>query len=62
MEADQSSESEGEPSLDEALQVLKKRPYKPPVLQEWGNFEDLTQANGNNGKADGGRPPFSKTR
>lgn len=44
------------------LKPSSKKPYRPPVLQSWGSFEDLTQANGNKGKSDGGHRPFSKTR
>lgn len=39
-----------------------KKPYEAPVLKDWGTLADITLTNGNNGKADGGRPPFSKTR
>lgn len=42
--------------------TMKKRPYEPPVLKNWGTFEDLTRAVGNHGKADGGRPPNKNTR
>lgn len=60
--ADQSSKIEGEPFPEAASPVGKKRPYSPPVLQDWGTLEDLTQANGNSGKSDGGRPPYRRTR
>jgi hypothetical protein len=39
-----------------------KKPYHPPVLMEWGPFQELTQASGNKGKRDGGHRPYSKTR
>ncbi|MBS0220054.1 MAG: lasso RiPP family leader peptide-containing protein [Proteobacteria bacterium] len=39
-----------------------RKPYHPPVLLEWGAFEELTQASGNRGKNDGGHRPFRKTR
>jgi hypothetical protein len=39
-----------------------KKPYEAPVLNDWGTLEELTLANGNKGKSDGGRPPHSRTR
>ena len=39
-----------------------KKPYEAPVLSDWGTLEELTLANGNSGKNDGGRPPHSRTR
>jgi len=59
---DQPPEMGGEPSSEKASPVVKKRPYSPPVLQDLGTLEDLTQTRGNNGNNDGGRPPFSRTR
>ena len=40
----------------------KKKPYTPPVLQDWGTFQDVTLANGNQGRTDGGHAPFKRTR
>lgn len=37
----------------------KKKPYQPPILQDWGTLQDLTKATGFSGKKDGGRGIFS---
>ena len=61
-DADRSSKPDSESSSEKAAPVTKKRPYEAPVLQDWGTLQDVTQAVGNHGKADGGRPPFKNTR
>ena len=39
---------------------LEKKPYKPPVLIEWGTLEELKHPAGWSGKNDGGRFIFTK--
>ena len=40
-----------------------KKPYKAPVLTQWGTLRDITQTVGQNGKQDGGGPGgFRNTR
>jgi hypothetical protein len=34
---------------------LPRKPYRPPVLQEWGSLEEMTLNVGRTGSVDGGR-------
>lgn len=52
-----SLETEGQ-----APAAAAKKPYKAPILNDWGTLEELTLSNGNKGNPDGGRPPHSRTR
>lgn len=40
----------------------RKQPYRTPVVVTWGTLKEITQAAGNHGHSDGGRPPRMKTR
>jgi hypothetical protein len=41
--------------------AVAKKPYIAPVIQHWGTFKDVTQANGWSGNSDGGRKGQTRT-
>lgn len=44
------------------LAARARKTYKSPSLVRWGTLSELTEANGGQGRKDGGRKPYRKTR